>query len=151
MKLSAHEITAALRAKKEELMQEVYTVMSATLGVPPRPDTPFTWEYYEDGQGGTGKSKIWQGTPREFYAQVARGKYKVRRLSEITGHWSDSIYQSHRNRFPSSMIPGMSTGNCIQWTSLEMCGVVDRFCVRFCIVLLYFCAYKTMCRCKYRD
>jgi bleomycin hydrolase len=69
-------------------MQEVYTVMTATLGVPPSPDARFTWEYYEDGQGGSGKAKVWEGTPREFYAKVAEGKYKVRVLLELTGCWS---------------------------------------------------------------
>jgi bleomycin hydrolase len=68
-----------LRAKKEELLQEVYTVITATLGVPIRPDQIFTWEYYEDGPGGNGKAKVWRGTPREFYANIAQGKYKVRR------------------------------------------------------------------------
>ena len=74
--MSPEEITAALRAKKETLMQEVYTIMSATLGTPPRPDTQITWEYYEDGANGSGRVKVWSGTPVEFYAQFS-GKYKV--------------------------------------------------------------------------
>ena len=61
-------------------MQEVYTVMTATLGVPIRPDQTFNWEYYEDGPGGNGKAKSWQGTPREFYTTIAQGKYKVCRV-----------------------------------------------------------------------
>ncbi|KAN0090884.1 Peptidase C1B, bleomycin hydrolase [Tylopilus felleus] len=61
--LSTDQVQATLRAKKEQLMQEVYTIMTATLGVPPKPDAPFTWEYYnEDGKYGK-----WEGTPLEFY------------------------------------------------------------------------------------
>ncbi|KAG2106882.1 peptidase C1-like family-domain-containing protein [Suillus cothurnatus] len=55
---------STLRAKKEELMQEVYTIMSATLGVPPKPDAPFTLEYYTED----GKYAKWErSTPLQFY------------------------------------------------------------------------------------
>jgi bleomycin hydrolase len=54
---------STLRAKKEELMQEVYTIMSATLGVPPKPNATFTWEYYTED----GKYAKWEGTPLQFY------------------------------------------------------------------------------------
>lgn len=52
-----------LRAKKEELMQEIYSVLTAALGVPPRPDAPFQWEYYDEKD----KYGKWEGTPTEFY------------------------------------------------------------------------------------
>ncbi|KAI0358489.1 peptidase C1B bleomycin hydrolase [Trametes cingulata] len=69
--LSADAVLKTLRAKKEELLKEVYVVMSATLGVPPRPDDKFTWDYYDkDGKAGT-----WTGTPREFYKAFAYDKY----------------------------------------------------------------------------
>ncbi|KAF9222533.1 peptidase C1B, bleomycin hydrolase [Gyrodon lividus] len=61
--LSSEEVQATLRAKKEQLMQEVYTIMTATLGVPPKPDVAFTWEYYNE----EGKYCKWEGTPLEFY------------------------------------------------------------------------------------
>ncbi|KAI6026256.1 peptidase C1B bleomycin hydrolase, partial [Pisolithus microcarpus] len=60
LKLREHAIT--LRSP-EQLLQEVYTIMTATLGVPPKPDTPFTWEYYNED----GKYSKWEGTPLEFY------------------------------------------------------------------------------------
>ncbi|KAI6121526.1 peptidase C1B, bleomycin hydrolase [Pisolithus sp. B1] len=60
---TSEQVSAMLRAKKEQLMQEVYTIMTATLGVPPKPDTPFTWEYYSED----GKYSKWEGTPLEFY------------------------------------------------------------------------------------
>ncbi|KAH7913143.1 peptidase C1B, bleomycin hydrolase, partial [Hygrophoropsis aurantiaca] len=68
--LSDETILATLRAKKESLMKEVYTVMSATLGVPPKPDVPFTWEYYTED----GKYAKWEGTPIQFYKSFS-GKY----------------------------------------------------------------------------
>ncbi|KAL4080374.1 peptidase C1B, bleomycin hydrolase [Scleroderma yunnanense] len=61
--LSADQIITTLRAKKEVLMQEIYTVMTATLGVPPKPDVSFKWEYYNED----GKYSKWEGTPLEFY------------------------------------------------------------------------------------
>lgn len=61
--LTPDQTTATLRAKKEELMQEIYTIMTATLGVPPGQDVPFKWEYYNED----GKYSKWEGTPIEFY------------------------------------------------------------------------------------
>ncbi|EPT04983.1 peptidase C1B bleomycin hydrolase [Fomitopsis schrenkii] len=69
--LSAAAILNTLRAKKEELMKEVYTIMSATLGVPPRADDKFAWDYYDKD----GKAGHWEGTPREFYKAFAYDKY----------------------------------------------------------------------------
>ncbi|KAG6378183.1 peptidase C1B, bleomycin hydrolase [Boletus reticuloceps] len=63
-KLREHALTLrALSVFLQQLMQEIYTVMSATLGVPPKPDVPFTWEYYNED----GKYCKWEGTPLEFY------------------------------------------------------------------------------------
>ncbi|EIW63272.1 peptidase C1B bleomycin hydrolase [Trametes versicolor FP-101664 SS1] len=69
--ISADAALRALRSKKEALLKEVYVVMSATLGVPPRPDEKQTWDYYDkDGKPGS-----WTGTPREFYKAFAYDKY----------------------------------------------------------------------------
>lgn len=65
-----------LRAKKEELLKEVYTIMTAILGVPPLPasgkDTKFVWEYHDKD----GKAGRWEGTPKELY-DIAKGDYSV--------------------------------------------------------------------------
>ena len=71
--LSDDAIFAALRAKKEDLLKEVYVVMSATLGTAPKPDEAFTWDYYDKN----GKAGSWTGTPREFYKAFAYDKYSV--------------------------------------------------------------------------
>lgn len=67
---------ASLRAKKEDLLKEVYTIMSAVLGVPPLPASEkgakFVWEYY-DKESKTGR---WEGTPKEFY-EIAKGDHSV--------------------------------------------------------------------------
>lgn len=68
---------ATLRAKKEDLLKEVYLIMTAVLGTPPLPvngaqDTKFVWEYYNKD----GKSGRWEGTPKQFYA-IAKGDYSV--------------------------------------------------------------------------
>jgi bleomycin hydrolase len=74
--LSSEQVHLTLRAKKEQLMQEIYTIMSATLGVPPRPDVPFVWEYYNEDK----KYCKWEGTPIEFYRAFTT-KYSVGRFS----------------------------------------------------------------------
>jgi len=74
--LTPDQTTATLRAKKEELMQEIYTIMTATLGVPPGQDVPFKWEYYNED----GKYSKWEGTPIEFYKAFTT-KYSVGSLS----------------------------------------------------------------------
>ena len=71
--LSAAAILSTLRAKKEDLLKEVYVVMSATLGTAPKPDEAFTWDYYDKN----GKAGSWTGTPREFYKAFAYDKYSV--------------------------------------------------------------------------
>lgn len=65
------EVMATIRAKKESLMKEVYTIMTATLGVPPSPDEKFVWDYYDKD----GKAGRWEGTPKDFYKTVAIEKY----------------------------------------------------------------------------
>ena len=55
-------------------MKEVYTIMTATLGVPPSADKKFVWDFYDKD----GKPGHWEGTPKEFYNNIAGGQYKVR-------------------------------------------------------------------------
>ena len=61
--ITEEAITAMLRGKKEELMTETYRIMTALLGVPPHPNKPFEWSYYDKN----GKAGTWSGTPLEFY------------------------------------------------------------------------------------
>lgn len=61
---SEGDIIAALRSKKEELLGEVYNVMSATLGVPPQPNDKFVWDYYDKD----GKAGRWEGSAKQFYS-----------------------------------------------------------------------------------
>jgi bleomycin hydrolase len=61
---SESDIVAALRSKKEELLREVYNVMSATLGVPPQPNDKFVWDYYDKD----GKAGRWEGSAKQFYS-----------------------------------------------------------------------------------
>jgi bleomycin hydrolase len=50
--LTKTEQLSVLRSRKEELMREVWNVLTVTLGVPPNPDEKFTWEYVD--KSGTG-------------------------------------------------------------------------------------------------
>ncbi|THH05041.1 hypothetical protein EW145_g5087 [Phellinidium pouzarii] len=64
-------ILKTVRAKKEELMSDVWTIMTSTLGLPPRPEDRFTWDYYDKD----GKPKSWTGTPTEFYKTFTSKQY----------------------------------------------------------------------------
>jgi len=48
-------------------MQEIYNILTVTLGVPPFLDRPFTYEYTGEGE----KAHSWTSTPREFYKQFS--------------------------------------------------------------------------------
>lgn len=63
----------ALRVKKEELMGEIYNILTATLGVPPKPDEKFVWEYVDANN----KAGRWEGTPIEYFQEFAAKPYKV--------------------------------------------------------------------------
>ncbi|EPQ52974.1 peptidase C1B, bleomycin hydrolase [Gloeophyllum trabeum ATCC 11539] len=76
--LSKDELVASLRAKKEELMAETYRIITATMGLPPKPDEKFVWDYYDKD----GKYHKWEGTPVEFYQQFV-GKQPAESFSLI--------------------------------------------------------------------
>ncbi|KAL5484802.1 LAP3_1 [Sanghuangporus weigelae] len=65
------DLIMAVRAKKEELMAEIWSIMTSTLGVPPRPDSKFTWDYYDKN----GKPNSWSGTALEFYRAFTSKEY----------------------------------------------------------------------------
>lgn len=57
-------------------MKEVYTIMSAMLGVPPLPGADgkgekFVWDFYDKD----GKPGRWEGTPQEFFV-IAKGDHE---------------------------------------------------------------------------
>ncbi|CEL58863.1 bleomycin hydrolase [Rhizoctonia solani AG-1 IB] len=59
------------RALKEEFIAEIWKAMSTAIGVPPRPDEKFVWDYKDKD----GKVKSWEGTPREFYKAFTSKQY----------------------------------------------------------------------------
>ncbi|TEB37328.1 bleomycin hydrolase [Coprinellus micaceus] len=64
-------VIATLRAQKEELMKEIYNIMTATLGVPPNPNKRFVWEYLDQDD----KTGRWEGSPKEYFEQFATKPY----------------------------------------------------------------------------
>lgn len=64
---------SSARAKKEELMKEVWTIMTIALGTPPNPNEKFTWDYYDKDD----KPHTWTGTPIEFYKSFSSTQYPV--------------------------------------------------------------------------
>ncbi len=88
--LSGGDIIVALRSKKEELLSEIYGVMSATLGVPPQPNDKFVWDYYDKD----GKAGRWEGSARQFYAVR-------RRCSQL---WGEGIIMVDLSRHSQTRI-----------------------------------------------
>ena len=62
--------TDSARKMKAEMMRQIYSTLCVTLGSPPNPNEPFTWEYNDSDD----KFHSWTGTPKEFYAQFAQRK-----------------------------------------------------------------------------
>ena len=71
--LTAEEKLSVLRCKKEELMKEVWNVLTITLGVPPNPDEKLVWEYVDK----SGVAKVWEGSPKAFYKEFSSKSYPV--------------------------------------------------------------------------
>ena len=71
----------AVRAKKEDLMKEVYTIMTATLGPPPPANKKFIFDYCDKD----GKPGRWEGTPIEFYKVCVLEVQSLLSLSRIKG------------------------------------------------------------------
>lgn len=65
--------THILRSKKEELMKEVWRILTITLRAPPSPDEVFTWEYVDK----SGTAKSWTGTPKDFFKEFTSKSYPV--------------------------------------------------------------------------
>jgi bleomycin hydrolase len=64
-------VIATLRAKKEGLIREIYSVKTATLGVPPPPGKRFVWEYIDADD----KVGQWEGSPKDFVEQFVNKPY----------------------------------------------------------------------------
>ena len=71
---SNEDVLLSARAKKEELMKDVWTIMTIALGVPLQPGEKFTWDYYDKDS----KPHSWTGTPVEFYKTFSSKQYPVR-------------------------------------------------------------------------
>ncbi|KZO98930.1 peptidase C1B, bleomycin hydrolase [Calocera viscosa TUFC12733] len=61
----------ALEKTKAGYMQEVWTILSVALGIPPKADDKFKWDYYDK----LGNARVFIGSPREFYKQLAITPY----------------------------------------------------------------------------
>lgn len=57
--------------RRKEMMQDIYRTLTIAYRVPPRPDEPLTWEYYDKD----GEYRQWKGTPLSFLAEHKEGEY----------------------------------------------------------------------------
>ena len=88
-------------------MKEVYTIMTATLGVPPQANKKFVFDYYDKD----GKPGRWEGTPVEFY-KVCFGDSSTLTISRKTFYRTSPLESiTPRNHSPLSMTQGMNTGS----------------------------------------
>ncbi|KAJ9097809.1 hypothetical protein QFC19_006677 [Naganishia cerealis] len=61
--LSEEQVLRSARARKEEMMKQVFDVLCITLGTPPKAEEEFVWEYYDRD----GKVCKLTSTPKDFY------------------------------------------------------------------------------------
>lgn len=59
-------LAASIAAAKKSMLQQIYNILALTLGVPPKPDEKFVWEY-KDKDGNYGRINT---TPVGFYTDV---------------------------------------------------------------------------------
>jgi hypothetical protein len=117
--LSEETVMSTLRVKKEELMKEIYIIMSATLGVPPKPNEAFAWEYYNVD----GKTERWEGTATEYYKAFASKAYSVRDTMSLSMQLL-IFYALGSHRIPSRLSTTlvMNIPSCIPLTNSETSG-----------------------------
>lgn len=73
--VTEENIVNMLRIKKEEVMKEIYTILTTVYGAVPSPDEKFVWA---ETCSCCGPKDSWEGTPREFYEKVVlAGRYNV--------------------------------------------------------------------------
>ena len=117
--LAQMAILSMVRAKKEELMKEVYTIMTATLGVPPAANKKFVFDYYDKD----GKPGRWEGTPIEFYKVRCTRQDLFAFKSHNKGTRTLPLESTPpRTHSPSSMTRETSMANFTLLTDLEMSG-----------------------------
>ena len=76
--LTKDEQLSNLRSKKEELMSEVWNVLTVTLGVPPNPDDKFSWEYMDkSGTGWLLYCESYTTDPQSFSEDVGRNTERL--------------------------------------------------------------------------
>lgn len=69
-KLGAEKTALEIEKAKKTMLQTIHKILSLTLGVPPKPDEEFVWEY-KDKDGNYGRIKT---TPVSFYTDILRFK-----------------------------------------------------------------------------
>ena len=107
-------------------MSEIWTIMTATLGVPPRPDDAFTWEYLD----GDGKFRSWSGTPLEFYKAFTSRQYPVGGVYlNLRVSFSAEFFFSQRIPSLLSTTLGMNIKSSTLLISWEISGGDARFFV----------------------
>ena len=93
-----------LRAKKEELMAEIWRIITATLGVPPLAHEAFTWDYYDKD----GKPHTWTGTPVEYYKAFSNKQYPVSLVLSCF-----SVYQDGWRDVTTNFVCGIIGGGLV--------------------------------------
>jgi bleomycin hydrolase len=74
----------------------MYMIMTATLGVPPKPNRKFVWEYLDSD----GKAGRWEGSPKQFYEEFGSKPHSVWRsfplvYSSLTSRLAIRIILTH--------------------------------------------------------
>ncbi|ELU38480.1 bleomycin hydrolase [Rhizoctonia solani AG-1 IA] len=123
MALQLRELTNGVgvmraRALKEEFVAEIWKAMSTAMGVPPRPDETFVWDYKDKD----GKVKSWEGTPREFYKALEafslindpRNEYNklytVEALGNVWGMRSIAYVNTESKRLKEAIVTSIKAG-----------------------------------------
>jgi len=104
-------------------MASVWTTLTTALGVPPSPDSSFTWEYYDKA----GTFHTWNGSPRSFLSRFSpqatkafslihdprnapNALYTVAELGNIKGMRDVRYVNTHIDRLKAAVVTAVKAG-----------------------------------------
>ncbi|KAL2434379.1 Cysteine proteinase 1, mitochondrial [Exophiala dermatitidis] len=113
---------SSLVAAKAKMMREVHCILTLMLGPPPKPDTKFTWEFYDANDKYHQVSK----TPREFAADLSHPSV-VRSLNNADVGKLFSLVNDPRNKYNQLLtverLGNVVGGRAVTYVNVDMATI----------------------------
>lgn len=120
--------TATLAATKARMMKEIHTILTLTLGAPPNPSAPFTWQFADR----TGRAREVTTTPLAFATEIWSPSVRIN-AAVIEG--LVSLVHDPRNP-PMSLLTVDRLGNVVGGRSVTYINVEMAALKKACVAML---------------